>query len=1438
MRCVVVGVEGLLVVLLVVLTIVKVCSCESLKAAFPIPAPCQPHRAEIVFPTIASTPTSTPTTAGGHFSARSRKPEAEEEDLPRFLHVRLTWRRRHRRLTLLPSDVTSWRTVTLYDDDARNDTVAETGGGGGGGRCQYQGFVRGEEDSFAALSVCQGLAGFLQMGGEMVFVEPVTAPTGGEEGRTLWEGRRPHIFYSCLDPDMPASNATDTSDSAEETSSPHGPHEEERYRRGQRRRRRKRTLRLGGGEGEGAEGGRSKRSSGEGRRRYLEVQLVVDHTVVAMHGHRRVQHYVLTLMNIANSVYQHPSLGVDIRVVVTELVLLQQREQKEVLVKKDAFGTVRKFCEWSHGRHPPTRAIRHDIAVLLTRENLGPAGYAPITGMCNPSRACAAVTEEGFTSGFIIAHEMAHVFGLVHDGEGSPCRGPAYSTAIMAPLVEAKINRFRWSQCSRARMQEVIPHLFCLDDNPDIDSGLDDHYDLDSGHLLPDDVGRQWSLSFQCRMEFGYRSRLCSAFSEDACNVLWCSDSSSPYLCRTKRGPPMPGSNCGYSMECRNRRCEYVGKERAVHGGWSPWGEWGDCSVHCGIGIKRRRRFCSNPRPTYGGRPCSGAAEDWDTCVATKPRGIILATQLCRKGYDQRAVQCAAWNELNMRHGQHDWKPHPAKRERDRCKQTCISSTTREVVTYSSPIADGTPCDYNTTDICYRGRCLAVGCDGVRDSNKTFDSCGVCGGDHSRCKTVSGHFVRHPSSEDQYEPVLFLPEGSRHIEVVRRGSANQFIALRDPEEDRYVLNGNQTREDSRDFVEAGALWEYERKFAFQSLRSTGPLYGSLEVMLYPDHDFAEASVSYEYSVTKEDTTLERYRYFWRHKGWSPCSVSCGEGVKREVQVCYDRDTGEEEREDMCRYLPPPTLLTLPCSHDPCSQKKYVWTLTEAWSTCNATQCGQGGVQTQGYVCQAHYSNNHTYLTVDSSLCDPRTVPMVTRNCSAPPCGLTWTVGEWSECSVTCGQGRQWRTAYCGDPLTDSDDVWCKDSPPPLSKTCDMGLCNDIPDTLGDDECRDKLSQCGQSLEVGTRCQSRLFQDMCCQTCRRQLSAARRPRLSQRAVHKWVLTDRWSPCSAKQCGEEGEELREYQCRVYFRHNRTALTVPPDHCGHPTTAPRLARPCSTPPCDLRWSTGPWSQCSVTCGQGRQWRTAYCGDPLTDSDDVWCKDSPPSLSRMCNKGRCKGVKGGHFCSDKYTFCRHARGLSLKCLSKGFRRICCSTCRRSRRNARRLAARKRTGRKLTARRSAAGKPTARKPNAGKRTAHKRTNKTRDKIRAAARKRASNKTRRSKRRVVNKHLATGKGTSDKRAAKNSAASKGRAKPRTAAKNKDSHTANKRAENRHDARRGVGDERSAEVERSAAKQHSAHTPFVSMTTTGEPPLADAPSQWDLYRQSMYRDEEY
>ena len=64
---------------------------------------------------------------------------------------------------------------------------------------------------------------------------------------------------------------------------------------------------------------------------------------------------------------------------------------------------------------------------------------------------------------------------------------------------------------------------------------------------------------------------------------------------------PMSVSNCNVLL------C-------VVHGGWSDWTEWGQCSETCGEGLAERSRTCDSPLAQHGGRKCTGKDSDRQSC--------------------------------------------------------------------------------------------------------------------------------------------------------------------------------------------------------------------------------------------------------------------------------------------------------------------------------------------------------------------------------------------------------------------------------------------------------------------------------------------------------------------------------------------------------------------------------------------------------------------------------------------------------------------------------------------------------------------------------------------------------------------------------------------------------------------------------------------------------
>ena len=69
-------------------------------------------------------------------------------------------------------------------------------------------------------------------------------------------------------------------------------------------------------------------------------------------------------------------------------------------------------------------------------------------------------------------------------------------------------------------------------------------------------------------------------------------------------------------------------KNCQINGNWSDFGLWMPCSKSCGNGTKRRFRFCTNPKPKFGGEECEGNNFEDSDCFVDCSSGINFVFKL------------------------------------------------------------------------------------------------------------------------------------------------------------------------------------------------------------------------------------------------------------------------------------------------------------------------------------------------------------------------------------------------------------------------------------------------------------------------------------------------------------------------------------------------------------------------------------------------------------------------------------------------------------------------------------------------------------------------------------------------------------------------------------------------------------------------------------------
>lgn len=178
---------------------------------------------------------------------------------------------------------------------------------------------------------------------------------------------------------------------------------------------------------------------------------------------------------------------------------------------------------------------------------------------------------------------------------------------------------------------------------------------------------------------------------------------------------------------------------------------------------------------------------------------------------------------------------------------------------------------------------------------------------------------------------------------------------------------------------------------------------------------------------------------WVYTEWSQCSVTCGSGQHTRNSTCVD-SSGRVVADSQCGVK---EATSQPCVMHPCPRWSY-----GHWSECSRS-C-DGGVRMRHAQCV-----DAAEREIDPRHCGPK---KDRENCNEKPC-TWWSFGEWSECTVSCGEGIQTRHAQCTDRLQRNlSDSECNPREKIVQKQCTRPNCPQW--KLGD------WSTCSVSCEDG------------------------------------------------------------------------------------------------------------------------------------------------------------------------------------------------------------------------------------------------------------------------------------------------------------------------------------------------------------------------------------
>ncbi|XP_025328078.1 thrombospondin type-1 domain-containing protein 4 isoform X1 [Canis lupus dingo] len=652
------------------------------------------------------------------------------------------------------------------------------------------------------------------------------------------------------------------------------------------------------------------------------------------------------------------------------------------------------------------------------------------------------------------------------------------------------------------------------------------------------------------------------------------------------------------------------------------------------------------------------------SCIGAYRQYKLCNTNVCPESSRSiREVQCASYNNKPFMGRFYEWEPFAEVKGNRKCELNCQAMGYRFYVRQAEKVIDGTPCDQNGTAICVSGQCKSIGCDDYLGSDKVVDKCGVCGGDNTGCQVVSGVF-KHALTSLGYHRVVEIPQGATKINITEMYKSNNYLALRS-RSGRSIINGNWAIDRPGKYEGGGTMFTYKRpneisSTAGESFLAEGPTNEILDV--YMIHQQPNPGVHYEYVIMGTNIISPQVPPHRR-----PGEPFNGQLVTdgRSQEEREDKEE-TEEKEDVRGGAPEvftsESAQTFPVRHPDGFSSHRPDNLVPAvpqpprrgrdhnWKQLGTTECSTScGKGSQFPIFRCVHRNTHK--EVPESYCDSSMKPTPEEEpCNIFPCPAFWDIGEWSECSKTCGLGMQHRQVLCRQVYANRSltvqPYRCQHlEKPETTSTCQLKICSEW-------QIRTDWTSCSVPCGVGQRtrdvkCVSNIGDVVDDEECNMKL----RPNDIENCdmgpcAKSWFLTE-WSERCSAECGA-GVRTRSVVCMTNH-----ISSLPLEGCGN--NRPTEATPCDNGPCTgkVEWFAGSWSQCSVECGSGTQQREVICVRKNTDTFEVLdpyeCSflEKPPS-QQSCHLKPC----GAKWFNTEWSMCSKScqggfRVREVRCLS-----------------------------------------------------------------------------------------------------------------------------------------------------------------------------------------------